>query len=82
MSNTCKVDYAAQLALFLMGKTGSVFSVWSGRMTAAEQRALFGQFLGKGLIIIDGEKETICNRVQVCFGLDYDDRNLRHWRQL
>ena len=76
------MHHAAQLALFLLEKTGSIFGVWSGRMTATEQRALFGKFLGKGLIIIDGEKETICNRVKVCFGLDYDDRNLRRWAAL
>lgn len=76
------MHHAAQLALFLLENTGSIFGVWSGRMTAAEQRALFGHFLGKGLIIIDGERETICNRVKVCFGLDYDDRNLRRWAAL
>jgi hypothetical protein len=75
-------DYAAALALFLLDKTGSVFGVWAGRMTAAGQRALFGQFLGKGIIVIDGECETICNRVTVCFGLDYDDRNQRRWAVL
>lgn len=75
-------DYAAALALFLLEKTGSVWGVWSGRMTAAEQRGLFGQYLGKGRIIIDGERETICNRVKVCFGHDYDDRNLRRWAAL
>lgn len=76
------MEYAAQLALFLLEKTGSIFGEWSGRMTATEQRALFGQFIGKGLIIINGHQETICNRVKVCFGLDYDDRNIRHWRAL
>lgn len=77
-----QMHHAAQLALFLLENTGSIFGVWSGRMTADEQRALFGQFLGKGLIIIDGEKETICNRVKVCYGWDYDDRNWRRWCQL
>jgi ribosomal protein L9 len=75
-------DYAANLALFLQEKTGSVFGNWCGRMTANEQRELFGRFIGKGRIIIDGLNETICNRVKVCFGLDYDDRNLAHWRDL
>lgn len=76
------MQYAAALALFLLEKTGSVLGCWSGKMPAKEQRALFGQFIGRGTIIIDGENETICNRVKVCFGLDYDDRNQRHWRQL
>jgi len=76
------MDYAANLALFLLEKTGSVFGLWVGRMTASEQRDLFGRNIGKGRIIIDGEAETICNRVQVCFGLDYDDRNVTAWRAL
>jgi len=77
-----RIDYAANLALFLLEKTGTVFGEWEGRMTAAEQRALFGQFIGKGTIIINGAEETICNQVKVCFGLDVDRRNYRDWRNL
>lgn len=75
-------DYAANLALFLMDKVGTVLGEWSGRMTAQEQRALFGRYIGKGRIIIDGERETITNRVKVCFGLDFDDRNVTAWMDL
>ena len=76
------MDYASNLALFLLEKTGSVLSVWVGRMPAAEQRVLFGRFIGKGRIIIDGTAETIRNRVMVGFGQDYDDRNETSWRSL
>ncbi|WP_434782450.1 hypothetical protein [Ferrovum myxofaciens] len=76
------MDYAANLALFLLDKTGTIFGIWNGRLTASEQRNLFGRFVGKGKIIIDGERKTICNRVKVCFGLDYDDRNITAWRAL
>lgn len=72
----------ANLAFFLLEKCGSVLATWKGRMTAAEQRALFGQFIGKGRIIIDGEAETVCNRVKVCFGQDWDDRNEISWKAL
>ncbi len=75
-------DYAAALALFLTTRTGSPLGNWSGRMTAAEQRALFGRNIGKGTIVIDGTAETIANRVKVCFGLDTDDRNVTAWRTL
>lgn len=75
-------DYAANLALFLQDKTGSIWGEWYGRMTAAEQRALFGRFIGKGTIVINGLDETILNRVKVCFGLDWDDRNVTAWRAL
>ena len=76
------MDYAANLALFLLEKTGSIFSTWTGKLTATEQRALFGRAIGKGKIVIDGERELIANRVSVCFGLDYDDRNVIAWGAL
>lgn len=65
-------DYAAQLALFLLDKVGSIWGIWEGRLTAAEQRALFGRFLGKGWLRIDGRKETVTHIVKVAFGMDWD----------
>ncbi len=82
MNAQARQDYAANLALFLLEKTGTVFGHWGGRITAEEQRALFGRFIGKGRILIDGTRETICNRVKVCFGHDWDDRNVTAWRDL
>jgi hypothetical protein len=76
------MDYAANLAIFLIEKTGSVFATWSGKMTANEQRNLFGRNIGKGRIVINGDDETIRNRVTVCFGHDYDDRNVTKWAAL
>jgi hypothetical protein len=76
------MDYAANVTLFLLEKTGSIYGEYAARMTAAEQRALFGKYLGKGLIIINGETNMIVNRVKVCFGLDWDDRNHTHFRDL
>lgn len=76
------MDYAANLAIFLTEKTGSCLKTWAGKLTATEQRALFGRFIGKGKIVVDGTAETICNRVKVCFGLDFDDRNVIAWRAL
>lgn len=76
------VDYAAILAFFLLEKTGSIFGTWAGKLPATEQRNLFGQRIGKGTIVIDGARETVCNRVKVCFGLDFDDRNVVKWHAL
>ncbi len=76
------MDYAANLAIFLTEKTGSCLNTWKGRMTAAEQRALFGQFLGKGTIEIDGAAETLVHWVKVCFGQDYDVTFDRKWSAL
>lgn len=57
---------------FIFDKKGSVLGIWSGRLTAKEQRELFGVFLGKGILEINGEEETIKHKVKVCFGLDSD----------
>ena len=77
-----QVDYAANLAFFLLEKVGTVLGNWQGRMPSSQQKALFGRYLGKGQIVIDGSTETLCNRVKVCFGLDYDDRNIISWANL
>jgi hypothetical protein len=75
-------DYAANLAIFLLKNTGSIWGQWRGRMTATEQRALFGRFLGKGLISINGETERLKMIVKVCFGTDFDTRHDIAWRDL
>ena len=75
-------DYAANLAMFLLRETGSVLGRWSGKMSAQQQRDLMGRFLGKGTIIIDGASEVVKNRVKVCFGMDWDDRNVTTWAEL
>jgi hypothetical protein len=82
MNTAARTDYAAQMALFLIEKTGTVFGEWMGRMSAADQRALFGRFLGKGRIIINGADETLCMRIKCCFGLDYADEKQTNWRDL
>lgn len=76
------MDYAANIALFLLEKKGSVLGLWQGRLSASEQRSLMGRFFGKGIIVIDGATETVCNRVKVCFGHDYDDRNVTKFAAL
>lgn len=75
-------QYVENLTEFLQQKKGTCLSIWSGKMPAADQRKLFGRYLGKGTIVIDGKSETICNRVKVCFGLDWDDRSVTSWRDL
>lgn len=75
-------DYVGSTVVFLLEKTGSIFGKFYGKMSAQEQRNVFGRYLGKGTIIIDGSAETICNRVKVCFGMDYDDRNVTKFSQL
>lgn len=75
-------DHAANLAMFLQEQTGTVCGVWCGTMRASDQRKLFGRFLGKGRLTIDGENERVKMIVKVCFGLDYDTRHDIAWRNL
>jgi hypothetical protein len=77
-----KHAYAASLALFLVEKTGSTLKRWKGKMPAAEQRQLFGRFIGKGMLYIDGADETIEHHVKVCFGLDSECTVRLNWRDL
>jgi hypothetical protein len=75
-------DRAAFLSLVLSEATGTTCGYLESRMTADEQRAIFGRYLGKGIIQIDGERAEISMRVKVCFGTDCDERNITHWRDL
>jgi hypothetical protein len=75
-------DKAANLAFFLQDNAGSIFGSWKGRMSAKDQRALFGRFLGKGLLVINGDKEKISHFVSVCFGTMYDCQLSLNWNQL
>ena len=75
-------DYVSNVCIFLIEKTGSVNGKWEGKMSAKEQRELFGRFIGKGTIVIDGANEVVLNRVKVCFGHDWDDRNVTAFRKL
>lgn len=81
MGTQC-VDHAADLALFLQEMTGSVCGFWHGHMRAADQRALFGRYLGRGTICIDGAREMLYMSVSVDFGRDYDERKLTAFRDL
>lgn len=77
-----KEDRAAALAFFLMDQDVGIFGKWKGRMRAADQRALFGQVLGKGLIVIDGDVEEVKMLVSVCFGQDWDCAEYFRWNEL
>jgi hypothetical protein len=76
------VDYAANLAMYIQAQTGSVCGYVEARMTAAEQRSLFGRYLGKGVICIDGAHEMISMRVKVGFGFDCEYRKTATFRDL
>lgn len=53
---------------FLTEQTGSVNGVWSGKMSAKEQRKLMGTFLGKGMIVINGQEGKVYHMVKTYNG--------------
>ena len=65
-----RYDVAANIAFFLMENGKSIFDSFRTRMRANDQRRLFGRFLGKGRLLIDGEDERVVNVVKVDFGTD------------
>lgn len=75
-------DFAANLAIFLLTNAGSIYGTFSGSLPAKTQRELFGRFLGKGRITINGERETISHTRKVCFGTDYETTARVSWRSL
>ena len=60
------------IAAFLQETKGSVLASWSGKMSAKQQREMFGVFMGKGEIEINGTKETVSHTIKVGFGMDYE----------
>ena len=78
----CGDDAAGNLACFLLEHTGSIWGRWKGRLTAADQRRLFGRFVGKGTLAIDGSDETITHIISVCFGTMYAADATYPWRDL
>ena len=81
-STMSKSDIVTNLTFFLLENTGSIFGIYKERMSAIEQRKLFGCFLGKGKIIINGLDEDICCRIKIAFGGDYEDRYSMRWIEL
>lgn len=75
-------DVAANMAFFLLENTGSVCGKWAGYMLADDQRKLFGRYLGRGYIVVDGATERVRMIVTVCFGTDWDVRENHSWQEL
>lgn len=80
--NMNKFTAVANMAIFLTEQTGSCLGKWTGKMSAKDQKALFGAFIGKGEIVIDGETETLKHVRKVCFGMDYDVTFTSAWNDI
>jgi len=74
-----KFTAVANLAHFLLEQKGSVLATWKGKMSAKQQRELFGTFMGKGEIFIDGEREVVLHTVKVAYGRDYETTFESKW---
>lgn len=76
------MDTASNLAMFLLDKTGDVCGQWRGRLTAQQQRVLFGKVLaGKREIRICGKSERILAIRKVGFGQDWETEEWT-WKEL
>lgn len=78
------VDVHARLALFLTGEVGSCNQLWKGKLSAAEQIALFGKKLAHPLtkFFICGETSTISTYKSVCFGTMSEMDRYKTWAEL
>lgn len=78
----CGGSTQENLAMFLHDKLGDVTGKWQGRLTAGEQKSIFGSSrFGKALLQIDGGKETVKTKVTRGFGQDADVQTYS-WKEL
>lgn len=63
-------EVAANMAHLLLANGHGIFDTTELRMTAADQRRVFGLFLGKGSLVIDGGNDRVSNMSVTCFGMD------------
>jgi len=64
-------DLASNIAHFLLANSSSIYGSWVGNIRAKDQRILFGRFLGKGRLFIDGDTDTVEHVIKVAFGQDF-----------
>lgn len=63
-----RFEVAAAIGFFLQENGLGLWDRWEGRMSADDQRHLFGVKLGKGRIAIDGDTETVTHYYKTCYG--------------
>ena len=69
---TFKLDRIEKIYQFLMAQDeGRGVDRFVGKMRAADQRAVFGEYLGRGTIVIDWLENEIQHIVKVAFGQDF-----------
>ena len=67
-----KFKAPVNVAFFVQEKTGSIYGKWNGKLSAKEQREMFGSYIGKGTFYIDGSRESVEVAKTVCFGTDWE----------
>ena len=80
--DTAASDTSAALAFFLVEQGKPVYGMWTGKLSSADQRTLFGSFIGKGRIVIDGGNEKIHHLVTIAFGQDAEYDFTRKWEHI
>ena len=82
VKETALSDKVAALAFFLLDNVGTVCGRWAGHMSANDQRALFGQFVGKGTFVVNGAHESVDYSVAMAFGTMRDTVWFKAWKEI
>lgn len=70
--NTANYTIAENITAFLVEKTGSLQMSYSDKFSKKDQLSLLGRYLGKGIITINPQYETVSHTRKVAYGQDYD----------
>lgn len=76
------MDRIKTLENFLLDKTHSQYGLWRGKLTAKEQRDLFGKYMGRGKFWIDGSDQTLVMTTRVAYGHDSQETVILRWTDL
>lgn len=66
-----RYELATKIGFFLISKGLKTWDMWKGRLSKSEQIQAFGFYMGKGFIVVDGERDEISMTIKVCFGTDF-----------
>jgi len=75
-------DKIESMSALVIARCDSPWGRVTLKMNKAEQVAMFGQYMGRGTIIVDGEAEEVRHVVSCCFGQDYEVTKTVKWIDL
>ena len=63
-----RATLAENITFFLIGKGLDVLGTFEGKLTKKEQMNAFGFYMGKGTIIVNGDRLSVLMRVRTSYG--------------